>query len=153
MRGARLFKRLTVLAVTLALIVAHYIEVVRPAYLNWGATSEEQTRPLPGDDIVEHAMSQATRAITIAVPPGQVWPWIAQLGQDRGGFYSFDALVNLVGCDMPTVDVLRPDKQAWQLGDKLWMYPSDKAGGAGFATLRAFEPGRVLGFCTRIVGT
>jgi hypothetical protein len=54
---------------------------------------------------------------------------------------------------MPTVDVLRPDKQSWTPGDKLWMYPSRKAGGAGFATLRTFEPGRVLGFGTRLVGT
>ena len=153
MRGKRLLTRLSILTVTFALIVAHYVEVVRPSYLNWGATAEEQSRALPGDEIVDRAMSQATRAITIAAPPDQVWPWIAQLGQDRGGFYSFDLLENLVGCEMPTVDVLRPDKQSWKLGDKLWMYPSDKAGGAGFATLVAYEPGRILGFGTRLVGT
>lgn len=153
MRGKRFLTRLLILAVTFTLIVSHYVEVVRPAYLNWGATPEEQSKPLPGDEIVDRAMSQATRAITIAVPPDQVWPWIAQLGQDRGGFYSFDVLENLVGCEMPTVDVLRSDRQSWKLGDKLWMYPSDKAGGAGFATLRAFEPGRVLGFGTRMVGS
>jgi len=152
-RGTRLLKRLAILAATFTLIVAHYVVMVRPAYLNWGATPEEQVKPLPGDEIVEWAASQATRAITIAAPADQVWPWLAQLGQDRGGFYSFDVLENLVGCEMPTVDVLRPDKQSWKVGDRLWMYPSHKAGGVGFATLQAFEPGRVLGFGTRMVGT
>ena len=82
-----------------------------------------------------------------------MWPWLAQLGQDRGGFYSFDELENLVGCRMPTVDILRLDKQSWAIGDKLWMYPPDRAGGIGYATLRAFIPGRAMGFGTHMTGT
>ena len=54
---------------------------------------------------------------------------------------------------MPTEDLLRPDKQVWQPGDKLWMYPPAKAGGVGFATLRTYLPGRALGFATRALGT
>ena len=100
-----------------------------------------------------HAGGQTTRAITIHAPIEDAWPWLAQLGQDRGGFYSFDLLENGVGCQMPTVDVLRARHQVWQLGDKLWMYPSDQAGGVGFATLRVYQPGRVLGFATRAIGT
>ena len=65
----------------------------------------------------------------------------------------FDLLENVVGCRMPTVDVLRPAKQSWSPGDKLWMYPPEGAGGAGFATLRSYVPGRALGFGTRVVGT
>jgi hypothetical protein len=134
-----------------ALLVAFFI-VVRPWYRQWGATDQEIARPLPGDEIIPNAAGQETRAITIDAPPDRVWPWLAQLGQDRGGFYSYDLLENLVGCEMPTTDVLRPDEQQWRLGDKLWMYPPGKAGGIGFATLRAFEPGRVLGFATRATG-
>jgi hypothetical protein len=129
-----------------------FVQIVRPAYLDWGSTAAERTRPLPGDGIVAGASSQQTRAITINAPADRVWPWLAQLGQDRGGFYSFDLLENLAGCEMPTVDVLRPDKQIWQVGDKLWMYPSHKAGGIGFATLRVLEPGRALGFGARMMG-
>jgi hypothetical protein len=81
-----------------------------------------------------------------------VWPWLAQLGQDRGGFYSFDALENLVGARMPTEDVLRPSRQTWTVGDKLWMYPPDRAGGIGFAVLREYEPGRALAFGTHVPG-
>ena len=151
MRGPGL--RLLALLAVCAAIGAVFLIVVRPAYLNWGATSDERARQLPGDEIIPGAVSQNTRAITIGANVDRVWPWLAQLGQDRAGFYSFDLLENLVGCEMPTADALLPDKQSWQLGDKLWMYPSHKAGGAGFATLRTFEPGRALGFATRLVGT
>jgi len=58
-----------------------------------------------------------------------------------------------VGCRMPTVDILRPHKQTWAIGDKLWMYPPEGAGGQGFATLRTLVPGRALGFGTHAVGT
>jgi hypothetical protein len=108
---------------------------------------------LPGDQIARNATSQETRAITIDAPLEKVWPWVAQTGQDRGGFYSYDLLENIVGCEMPTTDVLRPEKQQWKLGDKLWMYPADKAEGVGFATLRTYIPGNALGFGTRAFGT
>ena len=118
-----------------------------------GSTAAERSKRLPGDEIVPYAGGQTTRAITIHAPIEDAWPWLAQLGQDRGGFYSFDLLENAVGCQMPTVDVLRAHHQVWQLGDKLWMYPSDQAGGVGFATLHYYQPGRVLGFATRAIGT
>jgi hypothetical protein len=149
---ARVLVRVLILSVTVAAIGGVFYVAVRPWYLNWGATADERTRILPGDEIVPNAAGQNTRAITIRAPIADVWPWVAQTGQDRGGFYSFDLIENLVGCRMPTVDVLRSEKQVWELGDKLWMYPSDQAGGVGFATLRTFVPGRVLGFGTRMIG-
>jgi hypothetical protein len=109
--------------------------------------------PLPGDEIIPNAAGQETRAITIDAGADVVWRWVAQIGQDRGGFYSFDLLENLVGCQMPTSDVRRPDRQTWRLGDKLWMYPPERAGGQGFATLRTYVPGRALGFGTHALGT
>ncbi len=121
---------------------------VRPWYLRWGASSDETHRALPGDSIVPDAARQETRAITIQAGADRVWPWVAQIGQTRGGFYSYDLLENLVGCDMPIQDYLRPEAQSWQVGDSLWMYPRDKADGIGFATLRVFIPGRALGFGT-----
>jgi hypothetical protein len=146
-------RRLLLLAVSLLTLALAFVVVVRPWYLQWGATSEERSQSLPGDEIIPRAVYQQTRAITIDAPVDRVWPWLAQLGQDRGGFYSYDVLENLVGCEMPVHDDLRPDKQSWKLGDKLWMYPPEKAGGAGFATLRTFLPGRALGFASRAIGT
>lgn len=138
---------------TLSLFFVAFFTLVRPWYLSWGATAEERRMPLPGDGIIPGARSQQTRAITITAPAPMVWPWIAQLGQDRGGFYSYDVLENLVGCEMPIVDVRQPFKQQWTLGDKLWMYPKEKHGGAGFATLREYVPGEALGFAARSFGT
>ena len=51
---------------------------------------------LPGDGVVPGATAQQTRAIGIDAPAERVWPWLAQIGQDRAGFYSYDVLENLV---------------------------------------------------------
>jgi hypothetical protein len=125
--------RLLLLAVTLTALFGVFFLVARPWYLQWGAAEDETRKVLPGDEIIPNALNQSTRAITIDAPIEAVWPWVAQLGQDRGGFYSYDVLENLVGCEMSTTDYLRPEKQSWHLGDKLWMYPSNKSGGIGFA--------------------
>lgn len=65
--------------------------MLRARYLRWGATDEEVTMTLPGDDLVDHANLVATRAITVCATTNDVWPWVAQLGQGRGGFYSYDS--------------------------------------------------------------
>jgi hypothetical protein len=145
--------RFLALVTAVVTLLMAFLLFVRPWYRTWGATSDELQRSLPGDEIIAHAAAQETRAITINAPIARVWPWLAQLGQDRGGFYSFDLLENLLGCEMPAEDRLRPDKQAWRVGDKLWMYPPNKAGGIGFATLRVYGDGRALGFGTHKPGT
>lgn len=149
----RLLQRYGLLVGTFGLVFLVFLGFVRPWYMSWGSTAAEREMALPGDDIVASAATQNTRAITIHAPPDQIWPWLAQIGQDRAGFYSYDRLENLFGCQMPNPGVLLPDKQHWNIGDKLWMYPPDKAGGIGFATLRVLEPGRALAFGTRMVGT
>jgi hypothetical protein len=153
MKSQSIWVRIAALVGALAILLICFAGFVRPWFLNWGATEQERQARLPGDEIVPGAGSQQTRAVTIQASASQVWPWLAQTGQDRGGFYSFDLLENMVGCEMPTTDVLRPEKQAWKPGDKLWMYPADRAGGIGFATLRTVVPGRALGFGTHMFFT
>jgi hypothetical protein len=136
----------------LAGLLAVYFGVARPWFRRWGATDAEVRMSLPGDEIVPSARSRETRAITVAAPAEQVWPWLAQIGQDRGGFYSYKRLEDLFGCEMPDVRALVPELQRWKLGDKLWMYPPGKAGGVGFAVLAAYVPGRALAFATRPMG-
>jgi hypothetical protein len=62
--------------------------------LTWGATHDEVAGPMPGDEIGVPAAFSATRAISIAAPPEAVWPWLAQVGVGRAGFYSYDGLDN-----------------------------------------------------------
>ena len=96
---------------------------VRRWQLRWGATGQEADGCLPGDDIIATADLTATRAITIDAPTGQVWPWIAQLGQGRGGFYSYDFLENLVGCDIHSANRIMPAWQDIGPGDQIRLAP------------------------------
>jgi hypothetical protein len=100
--------------------------VVRPWLTNWGATDEEVQMPLPGDDIAPTATKQNTRAITVNAPAAAIWPWLVQMGQDRGGLYSYEWLENLIGCDMHNADRVHPEWQQIQLGDFVRMYPEGK---------------------------
>jgi hypothetical protein len=103
--------------------LAAYILVARPRQLRWGATDEECEGPLPGGELIENADITATRAITIRASADQVWPWIAQLGQGRGGFYSYDFLENLVGCDIHSADRINPKWQDVDVGDEVRFAP------------------------------
>jgi hypothetical protein len=145
-------KSVAVLA-TAATVLGVFFAVERPWFLRWGAAPEEITAARPGDERVPVARDQATRAVTVHATADQVWPWIAQLGQDRGGFYSYEVLEDLVGCEMPRAEQILPQHQQWRAGDRLWMYPPDKAGGMGNAPLVACEPGRHLVFAIRQLGT
>jgi hypothetical protein len=78
---------------------------------------------LPGDNLMPHADLTATRAITIRASAGQVWPWIAQLGQGRGGFYSYDLFENLIGCDIHSADRIVPEWQDVRVGDRVGLAP------------------------------
>jgi len=148
----RLSHRLGLLGAVVVAIGAFFFLAITPWYHGWGATSEERSRQLPGDEILSAPSRTQTRALTIPAPPERVWPWVAQLGQDRAGFYSFRLLENLVGARMPdAARLLPPPAQSWHLGDQLWMAPPDKFGGIGHADLLAFEPGRALAFATWVV--
>jgi hypothetical protein len=91
--------------------------VLRRWYQRWGATDAERHGPMPGDDLVPDADLESTRAVTIDAPPAEVWPWLVQIGHGRGGLYSFDALENLVGCDLHSADAIVPDLQHLEVGD------------------------------------
>ena len=86
-------------------------------YNRWGATDAELARPMPGDELVRAPKLGYTRAITIDAPPERVWPWLVQIGQGRGGFYSFDGLENLVGCGIHSVDHIVSECQVLGVGD------------------------------------
>jgi len=144
-------KLLAVLAAA-AIVFGVFFALERPWFLRWGATHAEFSAVRTGDERFPGARTGAVRAVTVHAPPADVWPWIAQIGQDRGGFYSYDLLEDLVGCRMPRATRLLPGHQVWRAGDQLWMYPPDKAGGAGGARLLAAQRPRQLAFATRGLG-
>ena len=111
---------------------------MRRRCLRWGASDAEIGQGLPGDELMEHADLTATRAITIDRAPEDVWPWIAQIGQRRGGFYSHDVLENLVGCDIHSADWIVSAWQSVAVGDVVHLHPEVAL------TVAAVEPGRAL---------
>jgi hypothetical protein len=95
--------------------------LLRRWHLRWGATEAEATKSLPGDDIVPEATA-STRAITIKAPPAEVWPWLAQMGQDKAGFYSYDLLERLTGAGIHNADRIVPEWQDVVRGDLMRTY-------------------------------
>jgi hypothetical protein len=104
-------------------LAGSYAAVGRRRQLRWGASVAETAAALPGDAQVQPADLVATRAITVHAPAERVWPWIAQLGQGRGGFYSYDRLENLVGCDVHSAQHIEPAWQDPQVGDPFRLHP------------------------------
>lgn len=96
--------------------VAAAASALRRCQLRWGATAEEAHTALPGDELIADPDLTATRAITVHTAAEAVWPWIVQLGQGRGGFYTYDRLENLLGCDMHSVDLVVPEWQDVKVG-------------------------------------
>jgi hypothetical protein len=118
---------------------ALYAFVIRPWHLRWGAAPEDEKRALPGDEFLPEGGTQILHAVTIDAPVEEVWPWLAQLGQDRGGFYSYEWLENLAGCEMRNADRIHPEWQHRELGETVHLHP------AGGLKVNVFEPGRALG--------
>ncbi len=106
--------------------------------MRWGASDEELKIALPGDELVPDADLTATRAVTVEAGVDGVWPWIAQLGQGRGGFYSYDFLENLVGLDIHSAERIVSEWQAIEVGDEVRFHPE------GGMTAAVVEPGRAL---------
>jgi hypothetical protein len=118
---------------------ALYAFVIRPWHLRWGAESGDEHRKFPGDEFLPKDGTQILHAVTIDAPVEEVWPWLAQLGQDRAGFYSYEWLENLAGCEMRNADRIHPEWQHRELGETVHLHP------AGGLTVNVFEPGRALG--------
>ena len=116
-----------------------YAFVIRPWHLRWGSDPADARLPLPGDDSLPEGGTQILHAVTIDAPVEDVWPWLAQLGQDRGGFYSYEWLENLAGCEMKNADRVHPEWQHRELGELVHLHP------AGGLRVSVFEPGRALG--------
>lgn len=110
-------------AVTALGAAAGAYAALRPWFVRWGATGEELVVPLPGDRIVPFARYEATHAITIEAPVRDVWAWVVQMGQDRGGFYSYECLENLAGCDLHNADDIVPAWQERHVGDRFPLHP------------------------------
>jgi hypothetical protein len=101
------------------------------------ARANERTRLLPGDALIASPVASLTHAITIHAVPRQVWPWLAQMGAGRGGWYSWDCFDN---GGQPSVKSIVPNLQTLTIG---MTFPAAPGVTDAF-TLVAFSPDRFL---------
>ncbi len=145
-------QKLLAVSVAAVAVFAAFFSIARPLYLRWGATNAELATAFPGEELFPVVGARAIRGVTVAAPAGEVWPWVAQIGQDRGGFYSYEVLEDLAGCRMPRATSVLPEHQDWRPEDQLLMYPKEELSGAGGARLVAHAPGKHLMFASRALG-
>jgi hypothetical protein len=122
----------------MAAAVGGYVWYVRPWHLRWGATDAEVAMSLPGDDLEPTPWGaapgsatrgrrqdtrplRATRAITINAPASAIWPWLTQIGQGRGGFYSYAWLEELLG-GVRSANAILPEHQKLKVGDPIHLH-------------------------------
>jgi serine/threonine protein kinase len=133
-----------ILPLVLLSAVLFYWFVLRPWHLTWGTTDGRIHQSLPGDDLVPQAKMRTTHTVAIKAPAAEVWPWLAQIGHKRAGWYSYDWIHRILGVagsvDDPYHSATRiiPELQEPQVGDSIEIAP-----GMGF-TITAIESGRTL---------
>jgi hypothetical protein len=145
-RRERLRRQLGAGLATTAAAVAAYQFAFQPWHQTWGATAEEVEKALPGDGLVPNPSYTTTRAITIDAPPAAVWPWLAQMGQGRGGFYSYAWLENLFGLEIHNADHVVPEWQDLEPGDTVRLAPPEQYDGQARMRVVHLEPERSIVF-------
>ena len=130
------------LAIAAMIALVHHF-VMRPWFLDWGAPEHIQALTLPGDRFTTD--KGHTRAVLIQATPEEIWPWIVQLGQDRGGMYSFSWLENLFQADIHNVYELKDELQApRKQGDTIWLANPDRYDGKGHQILALVIPNKAF---------
>jgi len=105
----------------------------------WGTTSSDLTRVMAGDGLIVDPKFAYTMAATVSAQPEHIWPWLVQMGYQRGGLYSYDWLDRLFGfLDRPSATHILHEFQHLAVGDKI---PLPRGQGYPVA---AIEPGRAL---------
>lgn len=107
----------------------------------WGATGEEIAASLTGDELVPNPRITYTRAVSVNAPPEQIYPWIVQLGADKGGMYSYTWLEALIQCPQTNADRIHEEWQGLKVGDKVLMCANDMPPGFEVAII---EPNRAI---------
>jgi hypothetical protein len=120
-------------------ITAVYWFPVRRWFSRWGTSPEELARVMPGDALIPDATDMSMQTITVNAPPEDIWPWLVQIGYQRGGLYSYDLVDRLFGfLDRPSATRILPEFQQLAVGDKIpWGHDTK-------LTVGVVEPPRAL---------
>lgn len=128
----------TGLSVAVAASLAYWF-LLRTLYFEWGATDEEVLATMAGDRLVPRPSYRTTLAVTITATPSDIWPWLVQMGDRRGGLYSYDWLDRLFGyLHAPSAEHVLPEFQRLEVGDTI------SIGRGGGFPVQTVEPCRTL---------
>jgi hypothetical protein len=117
--------------------LAVYFRFLRQWHLHWGATAQEVSGEVAGDELMPDPDIVATRAVEIDAPASAIWPWLVQMGPGRGGAYTYDWIERLLGIDIRNTDRVIPELQHLKVGDEIPM--------PGYAMrVERLEPGQAM---------
>ena len=109
-------------AFAIVTVAALYWFPLRRWTSRWGTTAEDRARVMAGDALLPHPSFSYTHAVTVDARPDDVWPWLVQIGYQRGGLYSYDWLDRLFGfLDRPSATRILPEFQDLAVGDRIPM--------------------------------
>src|SRR6266545_5030148 len=129
---------LLILPVILTLALLYWFPM-RRWFGRWGTTPDDLAKVMTGDQVIINPTHSATHAITIDAPPDQIWPWLVQMGYQRGGLYRYDWLDRLFGfLDRRSANRVLPEFQHLAVGDKILLGPRQEL------TVTALEASRAL---------
>jgi hypothetical protein len=117
------FLKILAVLVGLAVIFVIAVSLLTPWMDRWGATETEIQAAFAGDELVPAPAWFVNRAVTIQANPEQIYPWLVQLGADKGGMYSYTALETMIACPQVNADRIHEEWQALQVGDPMRMCP------------------------------
>jgi hypothetical protein len=103
---------------------------------------------MPGDALIPNPTEMSMQAVTVNAPAEDTWPWLMQIGYQRGGLYSYDRLDRLFGfLDRPSATRILPECQQLAAGDKiLWGRSGTEL------TVGVLEPLRALALSYQVRG-
>jgi len=105
--------------VILALAVLYWFPI-RRWMSRWGATPADLKRVMAGDSLLVDPTFSYTMGVVVNAPPEDLWPWLVQIGYQRGGLYSYDWLDRLFGfLDRPSATRILPEFQHLAVGDRI----------------------------------
>ena len=101
-----------------ATFVVLYWFPIRRWMSRWGATPSDLARVMAGDGLLANPTYAGTMAVIVNAQPEHIWPWLVQIGYQRGGLYSYDWLDRLFGyLDRPSATRILPEFQNLAVGD------------------------------------
>jgi len=110
----------------LAILAVIVMIALMPWMDSWGATDTEIAASFPGDELVPSPAFSYNRAVTINAALEEIYPWIVQLGAERGGYYTYSWFeTNILRCPLVNADRIHEEWQDLKVGDQIKMCPGD----------------------------